>query len=114
MHPDPDPLVPGHRSRFGGLWPDRLDAESLLAAKLAAGELDDARGAQIRAWSRDGFLVLPGAVSDELLDEVDADIAATWRGAHPRAHVEYLADASGGFYCYPCRWDPAPPDEVAP
>jgi hypothetical protein len=89
MHPDPDPLVPGYRSRFGGLWPDRLDAERLLAERLASRAIDAVQAERLRSWNRDGFVVLERSVPDALLDAVDADIAATWAGAYPRAHVEY-------------------------
>ncbi len=80
------------RSRHGGLWPDRADAEARLEEKLARGDVDDVQAARLRDWMRDGFVVIPGAVPEAHLAAVDAAIAATWAGAHPRAHVEYWRD----------------------
>lgn len=92
MPPAPDPLVPGHRSRFGGLWPDRFEAEALLEDRLARSELSAEEARLVHAWRRDGFVVLEGAVDAPALAALEAEILAIWRGEFPRAHVEYWQD----------------------
>jgi len=92
MFPEPDRLVPGYRSRFGGLWPDQIDAERVLARKRATGDLDEQHVDLMRRWIHDGHVVIPNAVPERLLDALGADVEATWNGAHARAHVEFWED----------------------
>lgn len=92
MHPDPDPIITGYASRFGGLWPDREDAADQLDARLADRRLDEADAALFRDWMRDGFVVLEGAVDEAALDSLQQGVEDIWAGRHPRAHVEYWKD----------------------
>jgi hypothetical protein len=83
----------GYFSRFGGLWTDRVDAERLLEAKLAAGAVSRDEAAQLRGWMADGYVVLPGAVSPELADEINGEIERAWAERDPRFLIEL-----GGTY----------------
>lgn len=84
---------PGYHSAFGGLWTDRLDAAELLAARRAAGQVDDVQAARLEAWMRDGFVVLEGAVPPEACAAVTAEVERAWRELDPRLLVEL-----GGSY----------------
>jgi hypothetical protein len=82
--------IPGAtHSPFGGLWIDRLDMPQLLEQALAEGTIDEQEAGALTAFSRDGFVVLPGAIDHDLLDRVQADIDSAWRGEAPLARVEY-------------------------
>ncbi len=71
-----DRLVPGYRSRFGGLWIDRNDALERIEAKRAAGELGAEEVELLLRWREEGVVVLPGALrpadARRLAEAVDA------------------------------------------
>jgi ectoine hydroxylase-related dioxygenase (phytanoyl-CoA dioxygenase family) len=75
--------VSGYRSRFGGFWPDRLDASSKLEQKTHEGEIGPVQVEQFRHWMERGYVVLPQAVPNDLVDAVNAEIARAWEGAFP-------------------------------
>lgn len=79
---------PGFHGRYGGLWTDRLDAEQRLERKLAEGAIQPERAELWRAWMRDGYAILPGAVDPVLVDAINADVDAAWRDLDPRYRVE--------------------------
>ena len=68
----------GTRSRFGGLWIDRADFADELARRCREGLLGDALAAKIDAFARDGYLVIPGAVSHRQVDALNAEIERFW------------------------------------
>lgn len=78
----------GYRSRHGGLWPDRPDALARVERELAAGELAIADAERLRQWIERGFVILPGAVTAELADRLDAEVEEAWRSLDPRLRVE--------------------------
>lgn len=61
-------------------WLDQPDAEARIAERLQAGEISPGEAQLCRKWARDGYLILPGFYSPELLDqtwgEYEAAIAA--------------------------------------
>ncbi len=77
------------RSRFGGFWVDRLDAEDELARRVAAGTVNDVLAPQLESFIRDGFLVLEQAVPHDLIDATLDNVEQAWRGEHPDIRVEY-------------------------
>ena len=79
----------GYRSRFGGCWPDRSDAADRLQERLGAGTLTEEQAARLRFWMERGYVILEGAVSTELVDEVTADVERAWQGELPSVWVEY-------------------------
>jgi ectoine hydroxylase-related dioxygenase (phytanoyl-CoA dioxygenase family) len=66
--------APEHRSRFGGLWTDRLDAPVLVEEGLAAGQFSAEDGAALRHWLDHGYAVLRHAVPEALCDAVRSDL----------------------------------------
>lgn len=79
---------PVFHSRFGGLWPDRQDADEELDRRLRAGCLTDEQAEAVRAWMRDGACVIRGAVPLDVVDRVRADIEALWARGNPEVFVE--------------------------
>jgi phytanoyl-CoA hydroxylase len=76
-----------HFSDFGGLWTDRLDAETILAERVASGAVADDDALLVQSWMRDGFLVLPGAVPREWCDDVRRDVTAAWHDGDERIRM---------------------------
>ncbi|MEO0650855.1 MAG: phytanoyl-CoA dioxygenase family protein [Planctomycetota bacterium] len=70
----------GYHSRFGGLWTDRLDVETELERRRAAGCFTDEEAERLRSWIRDGYVVLLGAVDHAVIDAVLADVERAWSG----------------------------------
>jgi len=74
--------------RFGGLWIDEPDFMDMLGIRHRTGALSDAQCEQLVRFARDGYLILPGAVSAELIDRVNADIDRVWSKPPPGIQVE--------------------------
>jgi hypothetical protein len=55
-------------SRFGGLWFDAANGDDLIAGKEEVGLISKEQADQLRTFRRDGFVVLPGALSNDLCD----------------------------------------------
>ncbi|MEM8711892.1 MAG: phytanoyl-CoA dioxygenase family protein [Planctomycetota bacterium] len=72
----------GYRSRFGGLWTDRPDANDALETRLggtgSAPPLDASLEPQLRHWIERGYVVLPGAVDPEVCDRLRSDVHSIW------------------------------------
>ena len=84
----------GYRSRLGGLWIDRVDADALLDERLRLGELTETDAQLLRDWRRDGFVLLRNAISTELADRVNEFVEEVWRTQDPRVIVELGGDLS--------------------
>lgn len=52
-----------------GPWLDQPDAEERIAERLAAGEITAQEAALCRKWARDGYLILKGFYSRELMEQ---------------------------------------------
>ena len=50
-------------------WLDQPDAEARIAERLASGEITAQEAELCRKWSRDGYVILEGFYSQELMDE---------------------------------------------
>jgi phytanoyl-CoA hydroxylase len=72
-------------SRFGGLWTDRKDAEAEADRRIARGQITPEQRALALQFIRDGYVILRGAVSPDLLDRVDGDLDRARR--HPLMHL---------------------------
>lgn len=75
-------------SLFGGMWIDQPDWEEALLAKQAAGTVSLQLGSLIRDFVRDGYVVIPKAVSDEVLEGANRDIEKAWQGGWPGLKME--------------------------
>ena len=51
-------------------WLDLPDAAEQIAAKERTGDITQAEAAQCRSWSRDGYIIIPKLIADEILDPV--------------------------------------------
>lgn len=79
---DTNPM-PGYRSRFGGLWTDLDNALEVVEGKLALGWITDDEAAHLRHWITHGFLLLPSAVSADVIDALDQHVENIWSGTSP-------------------------------
>ena len=79
-----------YTSAFGGFWPDLSNAEAVIAGKQALGWISEEEAEQLRAWRRDGFVILPQAVSADDIDRLDDDVERIWAGTSKhRCFVEF-------------------------
>lgn len=69
----------GTFSRFGGTWVDRSDWQDQLAARRRAGSISAEVGDQIERFAVDGYVIIEGAVSEEIVDALNADIDDFWQ-----------------------------------
>lgn len=53
-------------SPFGGLWTDAPNALDLVQGKIELGNISEAEAEQILFWIDNGYMILPGAVSEEV------------------------------------------------
>ncbi len=60
-------------------WTDRPDFQQRLADKRAAGEISADEAAMLLQWDRDGFVVLPKIIEDNLIDALWRDEARAWQ-----------------------------------
>lgn len=75
-------------SRFGGLWIDRADFMDRLAFKHRTGVLDDELAAQVFRFVRDGYLVIPSAVPQPLIEALNDDIDRVWSNPPEGLQIE--------------------------
>ena len=68
------PQPPQFRNAFGGLWTDLSNAGDVIDGKLSLGQITDVQAEQLRVWIENGFVILPGAVSEAAIDELNQDI----------------------------------------
>lgn len=61
-------------SKFGGMWTDRSDFETLLLKKCQRGEVVAGRIALLREWREQGYVILPQAINGERIDDYLAEI----------------------------------------
>jgi phytanoyl-CoA hydroxylase len=80
--------VPGYRSRFGGLWTDRLDALQILGREAHSGRLDPAQVQALTTWITDGYWIAPAAVDPAAIERLADDVEALWTARDGSAVVE--------------------------
>ena len=88
------PVQPAFRSHFGGLWTDLNTADAILSGKLAIGELLPEEARLVEAWRRNGFVILPGAVSHAAIDAALVDLERAYDGELQRK-MRYWGDSDG-------------------
>jgi phytanoyl-CoA hydroxylase len=77
-------------SPFGGLWPDLSNADAVIAGKRALGWISDQEAELLRAWKRDGFVILRQAVPADDIDQLEVDVDRIWSGTSShRYFVEF-------------------------
>ena len=94
-----DLQVSGFRSRFGGFWTDHLQAEQMLADKVARGDFARALVEKFRFWMDHGYVVFERAIAADVVDRVNADVERAWQGGFRHLYCAYGQD--GVSYCQP-------------
>ncbi|MGC9268572.1 phytanoyl-CoA dioxygenase family protein [Acidiphilium sp.] len=79
------------RARFGGLWTDAPDAADTIAGRHAIGALSDADAALLTHWVDHGYVLLPGAIADHVLDAARADLDRAYQGGFPALLFQCLS-----------------------
>ncbi len=74
-------------SRFGGLWTDRVDANTQLEHRLVSGRVSSDLVPALSRWITDGYVILPGAAEPALCDRFADELAQAWRDGHPEQIV---------------------------
>jgi phytanoyl-CoA hydroxylase len=67
-----------YRSRFGGLWTDRDDADEELDRRHHDGRVTDEEAILIRNWINNGYIILDGAVPIADCDGLATEIMKAW------------------------------------
>jgi ectoine hydroxylase-related dioxygenase (phytanoyl-CoA dioxygenase family) len=111
------PEEPLFRSRYGGLWIDRRDAHEVLAGLRSRGEVTAQESSALAQYIDEGYVVFPGAVGDDVIDEYLDLFERSWDEAPSciYAHVEHkvvplsraLYDKIAKVSCLHCCFDRA-------
>ncbi len=72
-----------YRSRYGGLWTDRSDAESIVARRVKDGDINATDAEQLRYFIANGYVVFPKAVATDVIDDYLAFFERAWDRAPP-------------------------------
>jgi SAM-dependent methyltransferase len=64
-------------SVFGGMWTDRKDWAKVLESKIAAGHIGESTARQVQKFAQDGFVVLPGVIPRELIQQIKEDVQSS-------------------------------------
>jgi len=62
-------------TRFNGFWTDKPDADSEVTRRLQCGDITASEAEQLTQFIRDGFLIIPNAISTELADMIRHEMA---------------------------------------
>jgi ectoine hydroxylase-related dioxygenase (phytanoyl-CoA dioxygenase family) len=91
--------------RFADPWPLSTGGLTEVDRRLAAGRITETEAARLRDFAREGYVVLEGAISAELIDALVADVrkigehpGAFLTTAHRRAQAYRLSDPEFDAY----------------
>lgn len=77
----------GFHGHFEGLWTDRVDAAALIERRRRSGQVTDEDAELLEHWLEKGYVILPGAVSDEICEQVKSDLANAFAEGDERLRV---------------------------
>jgi phytanoyl-CoA hydroxylase len=78
-----------HRSNYGGLWTDRIDALELLGHRVTNGQINQDEEYLLRQWIANGYVILEGAVDQTLCSELARELATIFeRGSDTALYQE--------------------------
>jgi hypothetical protein len=75
-------------STFGGLWIDAPDADARIDGRRETGQLDDRQADLLHQFRRQGYVILPGAIPDDVLEPALADFDKAYAGGYPELRFE--------------------------
>ena len=73
--------MPDFNSRFKGFWTDHVDAEEHLEQMRTAGQVTLQEAEQLLHFIRDGYVVIPNAISTQLADQIAHEMANVHQNA---------------------------------
>ncbi|MEZ5502295.1 MAG: phytanoyl-CoA dioxygenase family protein [Halioglobus sp.] len=88
--------MPGAATPFKPLWIDRADADAILQDKLASGRVAPALGERLAFLIKNGYVIIPGAITHGLADQLLAEMAAVT--AQPE---KFIARRDRAAYAHP-------------
>jgi ectoine hydroxylase-related dioxygenase (phytanoyl-CoA dioxygenase family) len=71
------------QSKFGGLWTDQKNAMDLVAGRLELGKITESDAELLTKWIQDGYIVLKGAIDDEMVQRALDDLDKAYDGKLP-------------------------------
>jgi ectoine hydroxylase-related dioxygenase (phytanoyl-CoA dioxygenase family) len=84
-----------YRSRFGGLWVDREDADEVLDAKLERRAVTEDDAERLRTFMASGYVVLEQAVPTEVVDRFERELARAFTLGDKRLIIQGPGDSTG-------------------
>jgi hypothetical protein len=69
-----------HRSNYGDLWTDTIEALELLAQRVNSGQINQDQEYLLRQWIANGYVILEGAVDETLCSELAQELATIFEG----------------------------------
>jgi phytanoyl-CoA hydroxylase len=83
----PSQASAAYSSRFGGLWPDRLDFGTGLQRRVDAGIIAPTDVTRWREWRDNGVVVLEGCVDPALIDAYSRELDALYANPDPEIRL---------------------------
>jgi hypothetical protein len=71
------------RSRYGGLWTDVGNALDIVAGRRDVGLISAEHANLLTQWITQGYVILPSAISEAVLDGAEAEVDRAYRGEVP-------------------------------
>lgn len=100
--------IPRCRSEFGGFWVDYENARERIRGKEELGILTRADADLFRQWNERGFVVLPGAVPEETIDELARDVEDAWNAPDSELEIESFENGQRVFRRVEARYRSLP------
>jgi hypothetical protein len=80
---------PQFRSIFGGFWTNLSNASEVISGKLDLGLITAEEAEQLRFWVEYGYIIIPNAVDDDVIDQINADLDAIWSEEDNAVWIEH-------------------------
>ena len=89
-----------YRSRFGGLWTDVGNAKDIISGRRDLGQITQKQETLLTKWINDGYVILPDAVPDAVLNNAEAELDRAYRGEIPGLRYAVHGVSQN------CEWSP--------
>jgi phytanoyl-CoA hydroxylase len=77
-----------YRSRFGGFWTDQRNAMDLVEGRLDLGIITLAQAELLQKWITDGYVIIPGTISEDIVSAAVDDLDRAYHGRMPDMRFE--------------------------